>query len=54
MLKFEGCDGKQDYWKHVDVWKDVKFQKYYNFSGNTNFEQLLLGLLNINDKSTMH
>ena len=46
-LPSKSADGKQDYQKHVDVWKDAKFQKSYNFSGNTKFERLLLDLLNI-------
>ena len=44
-------DGKQDYQKHVDSfvdWKDVKFQKSYNFPGNTNFRRLLLDVLHLN------
>ena len=49
VLPSKSVDGKQDYQDHVDVfsaWKDVKFQKYYNFLGITNFERLLLDLLN--------
>ena len=42
-------DGKQDYLKHVIFFnlERYKFQKSYNFPGNTNFERLLLGLFNI-------
>ena len=37
VLPTKSVNGKQDYQKHVNVWKDVKFQKSFNFSGNTNF-----------------
>ena len=50
VILSESDDGKQDYYKHVDVfvsWKDVRFQKFYNFPGNTNFKAFLLDLLNI-------
>ena len=43
-------DGKLDHQQHVNVfvdWKQVKFQKSYNFPGNTNFKRLPLDLLNI-------
>ena len=49
-LPNKNVDGKQDYQKYVGgflAWKDVKFQKFYNFPGNRNFERLLLDLLNI-------
>ena len=29
------------------AWKDLKFQKSYNFPGNTNFERLLFDQLNM-------
>ena len=47
-LQSKSVDDKQDYSRHADVFvtcKDVKFQKSYNFPGNTNFERPLLDLL---------